>query len=258
VSWVFGSGHFGQTYVFEKNGTFFESNLSYYPAIHGLDFTTGHRRAPAANLDAALGQPQNPDTIHSCFGCHTTASTTRGRFDSSRLISGVTCEACHGPGAQHVAAMTMGRGDQASTFILNPATLPPQDSVDFCGACHRTRLDAVETGISGVLFIRFPATRLQVSRCWGSAGDPRLTCMACHDPHVPLVTTSASYDKNCLSCHASSAASKPSPDHPGKGCPVGQKECTSCHMPKFEVKEMHADFTDHKIAIHHPREPFKE
>ncbi len=247
-----------QTYVFDKNGTFFESNLSYYPAIQALDFTTGHRRAPPPNLTAALGQPQTPDTIHSCFGCHSTASTTSGRFDSSRLMNGVTCEACHGPGAQHVAAMSLGRGDQASTFIMNPASLAPSDSVDFCGACHRTRLDAIETGITGVLSIRFPAPRLQVSRCWGSQGDRRLTCMACHDPHVPLVTSAASYDRNCLNCHVTSTASKSPADHPGKACPVAQKECTTCHMPKYEIKEMHAKFTDHKIAIHREGDPFRE
>jgi len=136
--------------------------------------------------------------------------------------------------------------------------LAPPQSVDFCGACHRTSLDTVEMRLSGVLNIRFPAYRLQASRCWGSAGDPRLTCMACHNAHVPLVTTSTSYDKNCLSCHVNPGASKPSPDHPGKACPIAQKECTSCHMPKYEIKEMHADFTDHKMAIHRPGQPFTE
>ena len=44
LKWVFGSGHFGQTYVYEEKGVFYESHLSYFPGIHGLDLTTGHRQ----------------------------------------------------------------------------------------------------------------------------------------------------------------------------------------------------------------------
>ena len=258
LSWVFGSGHFGQTYVYEQKGVFYESHLSYYPGIHGLDFTTGHREMKFPDLDHALGTAQPPDTIRGCFGCHSTASTTLGHFDPSRLIPGISCEACHGPGAQHVAAMSLGKGEQSATFIMNPANLAASESLDFCGACHRTRLDTMEMHLSGVLNIRFPAYRLQASRCWGSQGDRRLTCMACHDAHVPLVSDATSYDKDCLSCHVTSGTAKVSEDHPGRACPVGRKECTTCHMPKYEIKEMHADFTDHKIAIHREGEPFTE
>lgn len=263
LGWVFGTGHFGQTYVYAQDGTYYESNLSYYPAIRGLDFTTGHSRTAPASLAKALGEPQSPDAIHSCFGCHTSVSTTSNRFDPSQATPGVTCESCHGPGTEHVAAMTIANGNQGASFTFNPASLNAQDSVDFCGACHRTRLDVIQTGIHGVLTVRFPAYRLQASRCWGSNGDSRVTCTGCHDPHQPLVTDAASYDKNCLSCHRLSASSKPAPtdltkDHPGAACPVSQKDCVSCHMPKVNIPEMHADFTDHKIAVHHQGEPFKE
>jgi hypothetical protein len=258
LGWIFGTGHFGQTYVYEQDGTFYESNLSYYSAIKALDFTSGHPRIAPLTLAKALGEPQNPKTIRSCFGCHTTASTTSNRFDPSQSMLGITCESCHGPGAQHIAAMTIANGNPGASSTLNPASLDASDSVDFCGACHRTRLDVIQTGIRGVLTVRFPAYRLQASRCWGSAGDLRVTCIACHDPHRPLVADGASYDKNCLSCHRLSAASKPAKDHPGAACPVSQKNCVSCHMPKVNVPEMHADFTDHKIAIHRQGEPFKE
>jgi len=258
LDWVFGSGHFGQTYVYQQKGTFYESNLSYYPAIHALDFTTGHQRSAPATLAKALGEPQNPDTIRACFGCHTTVATTSNRFEPSQATGGITCESCHGPGAQHVAAMTLNEGNQTSSFMLNPASLNPSDSVDFCGACHRTSLDVIQMGIRGVFTARFPAYRLEASRCWGSDGDSRVTCVACHDPHQPLVTDVASYDKNCLSCHVLSAASKPAKDHPGAACPVAQKDCVSCHMRKYNIPEMHADFTDHKIAVHKRGDSFQE
>jgi hypothetical protein len=258
LQWIFGIGHFGQTYVYEQAGAYYESNLSYYPAIQALDFTTGHSRFAPLSLDKALGEPQNPEAIRACFGCHTTAATASNRFDTTQSMPGVTCESCHGPGAEHVAAMTMANDSQTGSFTLNPVSLSPPDSVDFCGACHRTRLDVIQTGIRGVLTVRFPAYRLQESRCWETAGDSRITCIACHDPHRPLVSVAASYDKNCLSCHRVSATAAYTADHPGAACPVAQKDCVSCHMPKVNVPEMHADFTDHRIAIHKEGEPFQD
>jgi hypothetical protein len=257
LGWIFGSGHFGQTYVYQQEGTFYESNLSYYPAIHGLDFTTGHSRLVPGSLANALGEPQSQDAIQACFGCHTTAATTGGRFEPGQAVLGVTCESCHGPGNEHVAAMNLANGNQGASFTFNPASLKPQRSVDFCGACHRTRLDVIQGNIHGVLTVRFPAYRLQASRCWGANGDSRVTCVACHDPHQPLVTNAASYDKNCLSCHRL-PASAPADDHPGAACPVAEKYCVTCHMPKIDIPEMHASFTDHKIAVHRPGESFQE
>jgi hypothetical protein len=131
---------------------------------------------------------------------------------------------------------------------LNPATLSPPDSVDFCGACHRTWWDVNLAGLSGIGTLRFPVYRLEKSRCWGK-GDARVTCMACHDPHRPLVRDSASYDSNCLSCHLSSASAKPAADHPGVACKVATQNCASCHMPKYEVPDMHTKFTDHMIRV---------
>jgi hypothetical protein len=40
---------------------------------------------------------------------------------------------------------------------------------------------------------------------------------------------------------------QPTAAKPGKPCPKATAECTTCHMPKYEVAEMHASFTDHRI-----------
>lgn len=259
LSWVFGNGHFGFTYLFEQKGTFYESNLSYYPLIKGLDFTPGHIRSAPASLPEALGVPQDSDSMRLCFGCHTSAATTSNHFDPVQSTAGITCESCHGPGAQHVATMTLANdSNPASTFALNPASLGPSDSVDFCGACHRTRRDIVQVGLRGLATIRFPAYRLQDSHCWGSDGDARVTCVACHDPHRPLVEDAASYDKNCLACHALAGASMVAKDHPGAACPVARNLCVTCHMPKYEIPGLHGIFTDHKIAVLPKGEPFTE
>ncbi len=255
--WVFGTGQFSRTYLYVQDGAYYESRLSFYRAIQGLDFTAGSPRSAPNRIETALGRRMSPDEPPLCFGCHTTVATTKNRFDPNGLIPGITCEACHGPGAQHVAAVNLGTGDQTATLIMNPARLAPKDSVDFCGACHRTSVDVALSGVTGILTLRFPAYRLQRSRCWGT-GDARLVCTACHDPHKPLVSDAAPYDKECLSCHVSKAGLKPTHDRPGAACPVADKACVSCHMPKFNIPEMHTSFTDHRIRIHREGEAFTE
>lgn len=258
LSWVFGEGQFGQTYVYQQNGNFYESRLSYYSAPQALDFTIGTPRSAGDRLETALGHRMYPKDARLCFGCHSTASTTSNRFDDRQLIPGITCEACHGPGAGHIKEMKLGHVAQASRLIMNPARLGPTDSLEFCGACHRTSVDAALTGITGIATLRFPVRRLERSRCWGT-GDARLTCLACHNPHQALVRDAASYDKQCLSCHRSSADAKPSPDHPGMACGAAQTTaCVTCHMPKYNIPEMHSTFTDHKISVHREGEPFTD
>jgi hypothetical protein len=165
------------------------------------------------------------------------------------LIPGVTCEACHGPGAQHVAQMSLEHDARTSTLIFNPARLSPADSVDFCGACHRTSADVSLSFITGIFNLRFPAYRLEQSRCWGN-GDARLTCIACHDAHKPRVQEAAFYDKVCVSCHAPASAGLKDRGHAIGICKVANHDCVSCHMPKYTIPSMHTDFTDHKIAVH--------
>ncbi len=256
VGWVFGAD--AQTYVLEQNDVFLESRLSYYPGRGGLDITPGHKAAAPSHISQALGDPIDHETIRRCFGCHSTASTVSGKFDPEHAMLGVTCEACHGPGLQHVTAKETEPDQSAAGTMLNPERLSPVDSVDFCGACHRTPVDVAlfmprHMGISS---IRLQPYRLERSLCWGASGDPRITCMACHDPHEPLVRDSTAYDAKCLKCHAG-------PDSPPSAnlepaCKVGTKDCVSCHMPKFEIPNVHATFTDHFIRVVRPGAKFQE
>lgn len=251
LDWSFGTAKIGQTYVFEKNGTLHESVFSYFEALQGFAQTPGIDLVPLpASVSGALrkgaGRPLETRTAEGCFTCHNTAAMTEGKLDPSHLIPSVTCEACHGPGAKHVAAESSGQ-DGAEKLIFNPAGLSPAQSVEFCGSCHRTWWDVMlteEVGVSTVLAVPY---RLAKSRCWGN-GDTRITCIACHDPHQPLVSDAAAYDQRCLSCHVSKG-SQPTSDHPGSACSTGTEKCVTCHMPKYEVQDMHYRFTDHMIRI---------
>jgi hypothetical protein len=245
---AFGKGVVGQTYIYQTNGNIFESRLSFYAALNALDLTTGHPHSVPPDLEKATGRLLNVDEARRCFGCHTTASTTSNHFDPGRSITGVNCEACHGPGAKHVSAMKAGRIEEGKKAVLNPRKLDPVASVDFCGACHRAWGDVIQMGVTGLANVRFQPYRLEESRCWGR-GNALLTCVACHNPHEPLVHDADSYDRTCLRCHATSASEDLKNKRRGATCRVSTRHCETCHMPKVEIPDMHHAFTDHRIRI---------
>jgi hypothetical protein len=247
LAWAFGRGNVGQSYLFERDGRFHESRVSYYDSIKGLDYTPNRVLTGASTtISEAMGRPIDDTEARRCFGCHTTASTTAAGFVVSRAIPGVTCEACHGPGRAHVNAMERGADrTRAAGTILNPRRLDASDSVDLCGACHATFWDVQLAGERGIAALRSQPFRLQSSRCW--SGDRRLACVACHDPHSPLVRDAGFYDSRCLACHQPGSAA--ATGQPLRSCPVATSRCVTCHMPKYDVPEMHYAFTDHLIRI---------
>jgi hypothetical protein len=275
LTWLFGDGHVGQSYLFERDGNFYESRASYFDTLKGLDFTPGRKLNDAQNLEQAMARPVIGAELLRCFACHATASTIGDKLDRSRIIPGITCEACHGPGLKHATAQRAASAegqvlesdrlendqkdnDQKAGAIFDPARLSPADAVDFCGSCHGTWWDVKLAPPVGIANVRAQPYRLEKSRCWGKNGDRRITCVACHDPHQKLVRDTAAYDKNCLSCHLAAASTKPAPDHPGSACKVSTKDCASCHMPKYELADFHYKFTDHDIRVVRPDAPFPE
>lgn len=251
LTWAFGLGNKGQTFLYTQGDVLYESRLSFYKSLQALDVTTGNLHAESYSLEGSLGRMMDRDEARRCFACHTSESTTNNQFVPDQALPGVICESCHGPGRNHVLTMKSGQIEAGRKAVLNPRKLKPVDSVDFCGACHRTWGDVLEAGIKGIANVRFQPYRLENSRCWGS-GDTRLTCIACHNPHEPLVHEARAYDVKCLDCHITAVRGKPDKDHPGAPCPVSTTNCVACHMPKVEFPSMHAAFTDHLIRIVRP------
>lgn len=257
IGWTFGAGVRGQTFVVNHKGSLYDSQVSTFPGLHGrMAITPGHVQKKGDTIEEALGTNLRTDGPR-CFGCHTTASSTKGEFDPEQAIPGITCEGCHGPGLAHVVAANMNVTSDARSSILNPARLTPIESVDFCGACHTTSADVIEFNLFGPNNIRFQPYRLEKSRCWGTQGDRRLACFACHDPHQPVVHDAAFYDQRCLSCHSSTTNQPSAPAGAAHAvCPKATTNCVSCHMPKYDEPEMHAKFTDHFIHIVRPDEGY--
>jgi cytochrome c554/c'-like protein len=259
LTWAFGTARVGQSYLFKNGDQFYEARVTYFDSLKALGFTPDRALASPKDVAEAMYRPVGASEIQRCFACHTTASNIAGHFDEAHLIPGVTCEACHGPGAKHVSAMSSSTITPSAhtVAIFNPQHLGPVDAVEFCGACHGSWWDVKLAGVKGVSTTRSAPYRLVTSKCWGK-GDARLECTSCHDPHAPLQTNAADYDHACLNCHVTATGMKINASHPGLACPVATKNCTSCHMPKVNVPEMHDTFTDHRIRIVRPGEPFPE
>jgi hypothetical protein len=258
ITWTFGAGVVGQTYVLENKGKMYDSQVTTYRGLHGeMDISPAHKQPKAGDLERALGEYLTPQFRARCFGCHTTTSTMKGQFDPEHAIPGITCEGCHGPGMAHVAAVNMDMTEDAGNAIFKPQSLNPVESVDFCGACHMTTADVVQQKLFVPSNVRFPPYRLEKSLCWGVRGDQRLVCTACHDPHKPLVREASFYDQRCLSCHSSQSSQSADRSNSAPAvCPKATANCTTCHMPKYDVPEMHAKFTDHFIRIVRAGEPY--
>lgn len=248
ILWAVGQGAegVGQTYLFRYGGFYFESQVSFYQALGGLDITIGHITYPPDSIGAALGYPLKPKTVRECFACHATGAVRNGRLDTGSMTPGVSCEACHGPGSRHVRAVKSGA--LAHLDIFNPGRLSTGGITNFCGSCHRTAAQEKVLRIRGVENVRFQPYRLQKSRCYNPR-DPRISCLACHDPHRPVVRAATYYDSKCLSCHALKGSSPAAGKRSAPACPVATRSCTSCHMLRIEVPAAHYKFTDHFIRI---------
>jgi len=254
ILYCFGQGHVGQTFVFRHNDLLYETRVSYFEKLHALDFTIGHQPTVPASLEDALGRAIAGEEPHQCFGCHTTGAVNGVQLKLDQLKPGIGCEACHGPGEKHLVAMKAKKLDEPEIF--NPRALGGNElSQSFCGTCHTSFEQAMLLpGQSGINNIRFQPYRMFNSR-GHNTNDPRISCLACHNPHEHLQKDTAYYDQKCLACHLTTAKETKTERRNAPACPVSTNKCATCHMPKVELAGMHAQFTDHWIRIARPNEP---
>ena len=239
IKYALGLGAAGQTYIFQMDGRYFESYVSYYKAPDGLDITIGDRPNPTNLLDAA-GRALGDAAAAQCFACHATDSVRNERLVEENFIPGVQCEGCHGASANHLAGTE--KVDVQSGAMKKLGGMTAEASAQFCGECHRTWQYVATHGPHNTGNVRFQPYRLTLSKCF-DADDRRIACTTCHNPHQDVQTVAASYDGKCQACHA--AAGKAG----AKMCKVSATGCSSCHMPKIEVPGSHHKFTDHDIRI---------
>lgn len=247
VRWTIGAN--AHTWVLQYNGRLYESLVSYYPGLPGLDVTTGDERVKPATLLEALGRELGPQEQVKCFGCHSPSSVSGNQLFIEKATTGLQCEHCHQDAAAHVEALAQGK---AGVKPKRLGEFTSEQISEFCGRCHRTWDDVMNGALRGPIDVRFQPYRQANSKCYDGV-DRRLSCIGCHDPHREVVRGAAAYDAKCLACHAAGATSANA-----VSCPVAKSGCTTCHMPKIDVPGMHQQFTDHQIRIVHAGEPYPD
>jgi hypothetical protein len=252
IRWAMGaSSSIGQTYILEKDGDLYESRVSYYRELKALAPTLGSANSIPANLHEALGRLMTREDKLSCFGCHSTNAVANHQFTPEKLLPGVQCNHCHeGSDAHLLSSLQFNEGAASDIPKSMAGGLAAEKVSNFCGQCHRTWAEIVMQPNLGVGNVRFQPYRLAGSKCY-DADDPRISCLACHDPHQELVSESINYDSKCQACHRGGKRG-------AKTCRVAKSNCASCHMPKTELPGAHYRFSDHRIRIVKPNERYPE
>jgi len=247
LTWAFGEGKTaGQTYMFQWNGAWYDTRISYYPAIQGLDVTMGFETVHPRNIEQAAGRRLDSKLLFGCFDCHSTGQVDLSTLEPQHVTAGIFCEKCHGAAEAHLEAVRS--GNTANLAMPKLTGLSAEKMSNFCGKCHGDVAGVAATGQSGTATVKFQPFRLAESRCYNES-DRRISCVACHDPHRQLETRASAYDAKCQACHHAGARAL---------CKVATRDCVTCHMPKVEPPGTHHRFTDHQIRIARASDPYPE
>jgi hypothetical protein len=258
---VTGSGQRGQTYLYWQGNQLLELPVSYW--------TDGHRWVNSPGYTdgtADFSRPINPG----CLECHATyirplsTETTTNSYEKDSLITGLSCETCHGPGAAHAAQYAKDAprsANHAASGILNPANFSRDRQVDACAWCHSgIQREALKPAFSFVpgsplsdYFKALPGPvsdhpdvhgnqvgLLQRSRCY--VASPSLSCSTCHDVHRAQKITVASYSQKCLGCHQWKSCGEAR-----KIGPSSVRNCIDCHMPVQNTNVIVSETAGHVV-----------
>jgi hypothetical protein len=251
IIWAVGASFsIGQTYILEKDGEWYESRVSWFRELKGLGPTLGSQNYKPTDLADAAGRRISPDEKIRCMDCHSTDAVSARKLTLQTLVPGVQCAHCHANLDAHVSAE---EGLPIPTQEIHSQAFQLKDTsaeavADFCGNCHRTWAEIATQANPSIANVRFQPYRLTESKCFDPY-DKRISCLACHDPHKEVDSVSTDYTAKCLVCHD---GGKPG----AKSCRVSKSNCVSCHMPKLALPGAHFRFTDHRIRIVKPGEPY--
>jgi len=266
ASIVIGSGHQARSYLATREGSIWQTGLTWYTIASRWDISPNF--SPGMN-----GQRR---VVELCLFCHVDrvdlVPGTLNRYREPVLgrQAHISCERCHGPGALHVAERTAGKMPKGlDTSIVNPSNLSSSLRDDVCAQCHlhgeyisarrgRGHFD-YRPGLPLELFrdvfvkenrgedaFNFVGhlEQLAGSKC-STASAGKMSCTTCHDPHADPGKNGreAYFRQSCLKCHSEKGCSSPPAERQAKN-----DACAACHMPRRAALDIsHTAVTDHRI-----------
>ena len=230
---------------------------------------------------------------HQCADCHSTAlrrgyDEASGHYDTTWQELDVGCEACHGPGEDHVVWARSGADPGAAphrgliaplqpapgSWTFDPAGPIAQRSeaathaaleVSTCAPCHsrRSQIAPAPEPASPLLDaylpalldegLYFPNGRMNDEvYVWGSFQQSRMHAagVTCSDCHEPhSLAVRGGPDAVCATCHLPAVFA--SPDHHGHPEDSSGASCVACHMPERTYMKVDAR-RDHSIQVPRP------
>jgi len=246
-----GSGRKAQTYLYWKNGQYFQLPVSYFIP------TKSWANSPGFPITHPKFDRVIPST---CFGCHSSmvgieAVQQQGvsaveKFGEHKIVYGIDCERCHGPAAAHVTFHQQHPQEKEATLIVRIAALANQAKLDQCALCHSglktpqqspfgfkpgdaltdyyypdfTRSAKAENmDVHGNQYQLFTA-----SACFRKSKD--MNCSSCHNPHTTERNDLEALSAKCMNCHAVGSEKFCTL----KSAPVNTlaRNCIDCHMPQ--------------------------
>jgi tetratricopeptide (TPR) repeat protein len=258
--YVLGSGTKGRGYLAAVNGYLTAMPLSWYSSRKAWDFSPGYR-AHNYRFDRRI--------TRGCMSCHNAVvgflpGTLNGYVEP--LPAGLGCQRCHGPSAGHVAFHENSQGGRDP--MVRITRLEPRLQNDVCLQCHLLGETSLARGDCGAFrpgdriadcradyfkvrdASAFEAVghgpRSMASKCYTASGG-KMTCVVCHDPHLPAAGVSrAVYNQRCNDCHQSVLCKRTL----NANETARQGDCVSCHMPTRKADDIpHASSTDHLIHV---------
>lgn len=173
-----------------------------------------------------------------CAGCHTTGFEPESGTWSE---AGVQCEACHGPGSEHVALT----GERAA--IVNPAVLDFDEQTEICAQCHSRGTDPTGTYEFPVDFQ--PAGALKLDDAFIAVTDqdhfwPDGSSKAHHQEYLDWKKSPHADGVSCIFCHVSHSHGETAQQTRW----VGNHRCVICHEEKRDLKA-HVPYMDTQSAF---------
>ena len=140
IDYVSGGESVGYTYMYRVGPWLFEAPLSYYVHTASWELSPGyvaddHGFTRVMTTECLVCHNGQPDPVLKRDGMYKDPPFRFGEL-------GISCEACHGPGALHVKEMQTKKSSvlaptEIDTSIVNPAKLPGRLANDLCSECHQ-------------------------------------------------------------------------------------------------------------------------